>query len=166
MVIPHRSPSSSNLLSLTQVWGVHPPPNQERTSFTSLSFTFFPQPAPTQTMLKNSTRPLSIDLGKLPWSSELSKERIAPPVFSLHATHFDDLIYYKQCKTTGFPGGSDGKESACNVGDPDLIPGSGRSPGEGNGNPLQYSCSESIMDRGAWWATVHGVAKSQARLSN
>ena len=60
----------------------------------------------------------------------------------------------------GFPGGSDGKESACNAGDLGSIPGSGRSPGEGNGNPLQYSCLENGMDRGAWWATVHGVAKS------
>jgi len=50
----------------------------------------------------------------------------------------------------GFPGGSDGKASACNVGDLDSIPGSGRSPGEGNGNPLQYSCLENSMDRGAW----------------
>ena len=61
----------------------------------------------------------------------------------------------------GFPGGSDGKVSACNVGDPGLIPGLGRSPGEGNGNPLQYSCLENSMDVGAWWATVHGVAKGQ-----
>ena len=60
----------------------------------------------------------------------------------------------------GFPGGSDGKESACNVGDPGLIPGSGSSLGEGNGNPLQYSCLGNHMDRGAWWGTVHGVAKS------
>ena len=60
----------------------------------------------------------------------------------------------------GFPGGSGGKESAFNVGDPSLIPGSGRSPGGGNGNPLQYSCLENPMDRGAWWARVHGVAKS------
>ena len=50
----------------------------------------------------------------------------------------------------GFPGGSDGKASARNVGDPGLIPGSGRSPGEGNGNPLQYSCLENSMDGGAW----------------
>ena len=50
----------------------------------------------------------------------------------------------------GFLGGSDGKESACNAGDPGLIPGSGRSPGEGNGNPLQYSCLENSVDRGAW----------------
>ena len=63
-------------------------------------------------------------------------------------------------------GGSDGKESACNAGDLGLIPGSGRSPGEGNGNPLQYSCLENSMDSGAWEATVHGVAKSQIRLSN
>ena len=51
----------------------------------------------------------------------------------------------------GFPGGSAGKESACSTGDPALIPGSGRSPGGGHGNPLQYSCLENSMDRGAWW---------------
>ena len=67
---------------------------------------------------------------------------------------------------TGFPGGSDGKESACNAGDLGLIPGSGRSPGEGHGNPLQDSCLENPMDRKAWWATVHGVAKSQKELSD
>ena len=66
----------------------------------------------------------------------------------------------------GFPDGSDGQESACNAGDPSSIPESGRSPGEGNGNPLQYSCLENSMDRGAWQATVHGVAKSQTRLSD
>ena len=60
----------------------------------------------------------------------------------------------------GFPGGSDGKESTCNAGDWGLIPGSGRSPGEGNGNPLKCSCLENYMDRGAWWATVHEVPES------
>ena len=60
----------------------------------------------------------------------------------------------------GFLGGLDGKESACNAGNTGSIPESGRSPGEGNGYPLQYSCLENSMDRGAWWATVHGVAKS------
>ena len=60
----------------------------------------------------------------------------------------------------GFPAGSDSKESACNAGDPGLIPGSGRSLGEGNGNPVQYSCLENPMDGGAWQAIVHGVAKS------
>ena len=64
------------------------------------------------------------------------------------------------------PGGSDGKASAYNAGDLGSIPGSGRSPGEGNGNPLQYSCLENPMDRGAWQAAVHGVAKSQTRLSD
>ena len=59
----------------------------------------------------------------------------------------------------GFLGGSDGKESACNAGDPSSIPGSGRSPGEGNGNSLQYSCLENSMDRGVWRATVHGVTE-------
>ena len=66
----------------------------------------------------------------------------------------------------GFPGGSDGKASACNVGDPGSIPWSERSPGEGNGNPLQYSCLENSTDGGAWWATVHGVAKSRTGLSD
>ena len=60
-----------------------------------------------------------------------------------------------------FPGGSEVKASACNAGDLGSIPGSGRSPGEGNGNPLLYSCLENPMDGGAWWATVHGVTKSQ-----
>ena len=61
----------------------------------------------------------------------------------------------------GFPGGSDDEESACNAGDLGLIPESGSSPGEGNDNPLQCSCLENSMDRGAWQATVHGVTKSQ-----
>ena len=60
-----------------------------------------------------------------------------------------------------FPDGSYGKESACSAGDPGSIPGSGICPGEGNGNPLQYSCLENSMDRGAWWAAVHVVTKSQ-----
>ena len=60
-----------------------------------------------------------------------------------------------------FLAASDGKESAYNARDPGSIPGSRRSPGEGNGNPLQYSCLENLMDRGAWQATVHGIAKSQ-----
>ena len=63
-------------------------------------------------------------------------------------------------------GGSGGKASAYNARDPGLIPGSERSPGEGNGNPLQYSCLENPMDGGAWLATVHGVAKSWTRLSD
>ena len=66
----------------------------------------------------------------------------------------------------GFPGGSDSKESACNAEDPDSIPGLGRSPGGGNGYPLQYSCLENPTDRGAWWATVHGVTKSWTQLSD
>ena len=78
------------------------------------------------------------------------------------------VIFFRQnlfdnisiCLSSGFPGGSVGqkkkKKSACNAGGPGSIPGSGRSPGEGNGNPLQYSCLENPMDRGAWQATAHG----------
>ena len=72
----------------------------------------------------------------------------------------------KTYSNSSFPGASDGKASACNVGDPGLIPGLGRSPGERNGNPLQHSCLENPMDGGAWLATVHGVAKSRTRLSD
>ena len=61
----------------------------------------------------------------------------------------------------GSPGGPVGKQSACNAGDLGSIPGLGRTPGEGNGNPLLYSCLENPMDRGTWWATVHGVTKCQ-----
>ena len=66
----------------------------------------------------------------------------------------------------GFPVGSHSKESACNAGDMGLIPGSGRSPGEGNDCPLEYCCLDNSKDRGAWQATVHGVTKSQTWLSN
>ena len=66
----------------------------------------------------------------------------------------------------GFPGGSDGKESACNAEDLGSIPELGRSPGEGNGYPLQHSGLENSMDRGAWQATVHGVARNQTQLRN
>ena len=64
-----------------------------------------------------------------------------------------------------FPGGLDGKASAYSAGDLGSIPGSGRSPGEGNGSPLQYSCLENATDRGAWQAAVHGVTKSQTGLN-
>ena len=74
------------------------------------------------------------------------------------------LLEFAQSKTVpGFSSGLDGKESACNAGDLSSIPGSGRFPGEGNGTQLQYSCLENSMDRGAWWATVHGAAKESDR---
>ena len=65
----------------------------------------------------------------------------------------------------GFPDSSDGKESACNAGDPGSIPGLEKSPGEGNGSPLQYSCLEDSTDKGTCWATVHEVTKSRTQLS-
>ena len=68
--------------------------------------------------------------------------------------------------TVGFPDGSDGKESACNVSNLGSIPGLGRSPGEGNGYPLQDSCLENSMDRKGWWATVYGITKSRTQLSH
>ena len=80
-------------------------------------------------------------------------------------TLFLGLSYQGTNPTMGFPGGSDGKESACNAEDAGLIPGLGRSPGEGNGNSLQYSCLENPMDRGAWRAAAHVVMKSGTRLT-
>ena len=74
-------------------------------------------------------------------------------------------IWFCHPYNSGVPSSSDGKESASNAGDLGLIPGLGRSPGEGNDNPLQYSCLENSMDRGAWWATVHSVPK-RTELSN
>ena len=68
--------------------------------------------------------------------------------------------------STGLPRRLSGKESTCQAGDVSLIPGSGRYPGEGNGNPVQYSCLRNAMDRGAWQVTVHRVIKSQTRLSH
>ena len=76
----------------------------------------------------------------------LAKDRLPSPVF------------------LGFPSGSADEESACNAGDLGSIPGLGRSPAGGHGNPLQYSCLENLMDRGTWQATVHGIAKSWTRL--
>ena len=81
---------------------------------------------------------------------------------------FHKILWIKwghKCNT-GLPCSSNGKQSACNAGDLGLIPGLGRSSGEGNGSPLQYSFLENPMDRGAWWVTVHGVSESQTQLSD
>ena len=75
------------------------------------------------------------------------------------------LVNFLYCGL-GFPGGSEVKASACNAGDLGSIPGSGSSPGEGNGNPLQYSCLENPKDGGAWWAPVHRLSKSWTQLSD
>ena len=85
--------------------------------------------------------------------------------------HFFIFLVYKHTHTylsvyLGFPGSLDGEESVCTAEDTGSIPELERSPGGGNGNPLQYSCPENPMDRGALWATVHGVAKSWTQLSN
>ena len=80
--------------------------------------------------------------------------------------HFNVLLNLVLVFYWGFPGGSDGKESTCSARDMGSIPGLGRSPGGGHGNPPQFSCLENPMDRGAWRATVHGVSKSRTRLNN
>ena len=93
------------------------------------------------------------------------------PDFCLHhlatlLNYFDVYCIFSWVTLSIWTGGSDGKESVCDAGDAGLIPGLGKSPVEGNGNPLQYYCVENFMDGGAWQATAHGIAKSQTRLSN
>ena len=90
----------------------------------------------------------------MPSESTLAPRRISLKEFLLF------VVLYILIILKGFPGGSDGKESACNTGHPGSIPGLGRLPGEGNGYPLQYSCLENSIDRGAWQATVHEVTES------
>ena len=102
----------------------------------------FPKPVPEERFYR------SLQEGSMP--SEFGKHHLLQPPLGM----------------LGFPGSSDGNKSACSAGDLGLIPGSGRSPGEGNGNWLQYSYLENPMDRGIWWATVQGVAKSGTRLSD
>ena len=82
-----------------------------------------------------------------------SQKNITPPhPLSLHPSQPPPIDFE-------FPCGLNGKESVCSAGDPGLIPGSGRCPGEGNDNPFQYSCLENPIDRGAWWPTVHGIER-------
>ena len=90
------------------------------------------------------------------------------PVLLAFINYPSCINLHKYCRFTlkSFPDVSVGKESTCNVGDPGSIPGWGRSSGEGNGNPLQYSCLGNSMDRGAWWASVHQVTKSQTQMSD
>ena len=103
--------------------------------------------------------------GYSPWVTELDATEHARTslLFKLRGDCYlpNPLLFILLPNVPGFPSSSDSKASACNVGDPGLIPGLGRSPGEGNGNPLQYSCLENSMDRGTWWDTVPGVIKSQ-----
>ena len=87
-------------------------------------------------------------------------------LYFYHHHHHQDPYTFLWTPIHVFPGGSEVKASACNVGDLGSIPGLGRSPGKGNGSPLQYSCLENPMDGGAWWATVHRIAKSWTRLSD
>ena len=97
------------------------------------------------------------------WSD--GRKAVRTLIYNINACIY---IYHISYGDMGFPGGSAGKEPGCQCRRPKrdgLIPVLERSPREGNGNPLQYSCQENPMDRGAWWATVHGVTQSQTRLS-
>ena len=99
-------------------------------------------------------------------AASVTKRRVTGPSAQASRVRAWLLLQWKKSQMLGFPfpHGSDSKESVCNAGDPASISGLGRSPGEGNDNPLQYSCLENPMDIEAWQATVHRVAKSQTRL--
>ena len=99
-------------------------------------------------LVKNLPEIQETPLQFLGWEDPWRRDRLLSPVF------------------LGLPGGSEGKESACNAGDPGSIPGLGGSPGGGHGSPLQYSCLENPMGRGAWQAVVYGASKSQTQLSD
>ena len=135
-------------------------------------------------MWKHSLQPLTVNSKQFQYESSSIRSHVAG-CLSLRKPFEADLTYNlcnlilpqrtslsskSKTKTTkdyhmSFPGGSDGEEYACNAGDSGLIPGSERSPGEGNGNPLQYSCLENPMDRGAWQPRVHGLTKSHTPLT-
>ena len=106
----------------------------------------------------------------LAWRIPRTGEPGGLPSIESHRVGHDwsDLAAAAACTYLGLPAGNSGKEPACPCRRPQrgslIFPGSGRSPGGGNGNPLQYSCLENPLDWGAWWATVHGVAKSRTRL--
>ena len=104
-----------------------------------------------------TTKHLKLDVIYHQYSCELSKVRMCYEPITVYIA---SCVSWVSRLTLGFPGGSDHKESACRAGDLGSIPGLGRSPGGGNGNSLQYSCLEDSMDRGAWQATVYGVAES------
>ena len=88
------------------------------------------------------------------------------PITTWNFQYYVEWIVRVLCWIRGFPDGTGSKETACSAGDRHSKSGLGRSPGELNGNPLQYSCLKNPMGRGAWWATVHGVAKSRTRVSD
>ena len=113
-----------------------------------------------------SLQPGGLRVGRrLPWRLTATGESTAKSwvcfLFWYACLFLSIYHFYTNTYIMSFPGGSDSKESACNAGGLGSIPGSGRSPGEGKVYPFQYSCLENPMDRGAWWATVHGVTKSQ-----
>ena len=114
-------------------------------------------------LIQETAHQLSVPTGQFTFSNMVSMSHTVCTnclASSLTSITISDFIQALPCINGGFPGGSNGKESACNAGDPGSVPGLGSSLGERNGNPLQYSCLENSMDRGAWWATVHRVEKS------
>ena len=131
-------------------------------------------PASFKVMVKRGVTPWYLSEIVCTWESSINKVNIKLLIIIVSLwrkkkaqNKVEDLpIIWWSPTTTDLPYRSDGKESACNAGDPGSTPGLGRSSGEGNGNSLQYSCLENPMDRGTWWAAVQGVTKSWTRLND
>ena len=104
--------------------------------------------------------------GSREFQAKREKAHASTPAWALPTVFILEHLHALWVLLRGFPGGSDGKETDCSAGDPGSVSGLKRSPGGGNGNPLQYSCLENSMDRVSWQATVHGVTTSQTRLNN
>ena len=137
----------------------HPKEIIEHTFRNTASENFFLRKIPVKSSERNFPDILLEVSGIYGWNMwPFRKEPLSQFIGALQGCIFVNLLFEKTFK---IPSGPDGKECSCHAGNWSLIPGLGRSLGEGNGNPLQYSCLENSMDGGAWWATVHGVAKSQ-----
>ena len=141
---PAQTPTPS---ALSSGWNVSPIPSKLQLSSFSVEYLFFSLQVPKEKRANI-------------YCAQILNSHDDLILFWLSRTALSCMISNLPSPTRGFPGGSDGKESACNAGVLGSVPGLGRSLREGNGNPLQYSCLENLMIRGGWRATVHGAANS------
>ena len=151
--LPQSPAQTSTPSVLSSGWNVSPILSKLQLSSFSVEYLFFPLQVPKEKIANI-------------YCAQILNSNDDLILFWLSCTALICIISSLPSPTRGFPAGSDSKESACNAGDLGSIPELGRSPREGNGNPLQYSCLENLMNRGAWRATVHGAANSWTWLND